>query len=547
LSAANCGRAALLRLTPARLYASSLPMKKHSCIALLLASAALAQRQVSVQGILRDPKGAAVTDAVILLQPCEASFLPALAGYVLPAPPIESHSNARGEFLIPSALPGLLLARTANGLGAIEPMVMPSRAVRMQLMPMAELNCGGKEPFTLWPAWLAFDGTRHHLPAQSGTDVRLPAGTYEIWCELAEGFRWQRITLSSGQQSVLPPATDRLRLTQSEPSIVRAFGFPQVTLLDLSRTSSTLLGDAQNAELTAEWPRLLLSVPIRAASARDKAATLQLPGPPPATDQLFSIQLSGLPESTSARAFLIAQSSSGTRRVLACSTSNAQQRILVPRTPLAGDLWLIVTAAGFAPLAVAHSTIANDTVLTLKTGRTLSCRVLTNDAQPAVGVMVDFIPGDASPATIRSPTNDLGITSLGPIAATGMLSVTDAQYGTAKQALALSDSVTLKLDLLAIVRGRILDPQGKPIALATVILRDPTGKLVPAERATTSDTDGTFSFCGLPEDALLVLFAQQIREGKTWSGRADVPRDGSFINLTLKNEDPQLRPVPNGH
>jgi hypothetical protein len=46
---------------------------------------------------------------------------------------------------------------------------------------------------------------------------------------------------------------------------------------------------------------------------------------------------------------------------------------------------------------------------------------------------------------------------------------------------------------------------------------------------------------------LLVLFAQQIREGKTWSGRADVPRDGSFINLTLKNEDPQLRPVPNGH
>lgn len=172
---------------------------------------------------------------------------------------------------------------------------------------------------------------------------------------------------------------------------------------------------------------------------------------------------------------------------------------------------MIVTAAGFAPLAVAHSTIANDTVLTLKTGRTLSCRVLTSDAQPAVGVMVDFIPDDASPATIRSPTNDLGITSLGPIAATGMLSVTDAQYGTAKQALALSDSVTLKLDLLAIVRGRILDTQGKPIALATVILRDPTGKLVPAERATTSDTDGTFSFCGLPEDVLLVLFAQQIR------------------------------------
>ena len=57
--------------------------------------------------------------------------------------------------------------------------------------PMAALSTPtNSEPLTVYARACLPDGRFVTLPPQSGTTVRLPAATYDLWCRSADGWIW---------------------------------------------------------------------------------------------------------------------------------------------------------------------------------------------------------------------------------------------------------------------------------------------------------------------------------------------------------------------
>jgi len=230
--------------------------------------------------------------------------------------------------------------------------------------------------------------------------------------------------------------------------------------------------------------------------------------------------------------------------MLAHSLADTGRHVAVPRVD-GGDCWLLCVADGCAPAAFPLVHLREGMRFELHTGRALTCTVSTENGEGAGGVAVDFEPEGEAPATIRARTDDRGRAVLAPIAAAGTLRIDDPRFCSVAIAVAGEASVAVQLARGAAIAG-VVRAADRPAARATVTLRDPQNRLRPAERAATTDADGRFGFAGLPERGRYVLFAQQIRDGRTWSGRLDVGPGTVDAVVTLTVEDPQLRAGENG-
>jgi hypothetical protein len=135
------------------------------------------------------------------------------------------------------------------------------------------------------------------------------------------------------------------------------------------------------------------------------------------------------------------------------------------------------------------------------------------------------------------------------VLAPGVLRVSDPRFANQELELAVvpQDGATVTVTPGARLRGVARWPDGSPAAGTVVTVRDPSGSLRPAQRSAVADTNGSFTFGGLTEQRPLVLFASARRGGRTWSAKLDRLRaGGDDVELIVRDEDPQLGPVPDG-
>jgi hypothetical protein len=494
-----------------------------------LGGVALAQGSSQVQGLLRNPSGDSVAAAVVQFVPDPVPAVLALTGATAPSATGAVESDARGVFRVTSQGPGTIFAYTAPGLGAVALDCQPGRAVRLDLAPMGELTAGGSEPILAWPAWIDAEGRRHHLPMQHGTAIRLPAGSYEIWCDLGFGIAWQRVTLRSGQRTLLQPAKESLSVAAPTGVQITPLAFPHAMLASATRPKVQLLGEARLATLAQHSSKPPLVLPFVGA---------ELPSLP-APEDCLSVRVGQ--DVAGACAWLLDRADQELPRILAAAPADAAGVCALPKPARHESAWLLVTARDRAPHAERLSMATATREVALSVGRTVQCQVTAPSGLPAVGVAVDFVPKDAPLATLRARTDDRGIATMVHVHGNGELRIEAADLGTARRELGDESLVALTIDEGAVVEGSVIDAAGTPMVGVTVQLRDP-GATASRERAMTTDASGRFRFVGLAEGQPVVLFAQQVRLGVTWSGRAELLAPRRSVAVVLSNEDPKLVP-----
>lgn len=455
--------------------------------------------------------------------------------------------GTRGSAAAGSRAEGLVA--TADGLGAVVADLQPGPAQPVALQPMAAVTTGsGNEEFTLHARALLPNGQLVRLPPRSGTEVRLPAGTYEAWADTADGWLWQRLVLVSGRRTTLTIEGPAQRLHRATRAAVHPAGRPDIDLFG-SREEIALRGAA-------------LGAPLATATSGWLAAPLVVPGPPQpmalpwppsvATEPTSELTFGNAAAPAPSGAVVVLQRGQDQmwRALYAAPLQLAAGRLAapVPQT-VAGDSWLLLVANGMAPRAVPWSErqrLATATTTDADRGQPLLVHARDEAGAPIVDLAVEYTPEAMDPATIAAHSDARGTAHLGPVLGPGTLRLVDARYR--NQALPLAaipaEGVSLVAADGAELRGTVRWPDGSPGQGIVVTVRDPSGTLRPASRSVAAAADGSFVFRGLPEDADLVVFAAAQRDGHTFSGRRSGARaGGQELALAVRDEDPDLDPT----
>lgn len=516
----------------------------------LLATTNLPCQQQSLFGLLRGPAGQPVADAQVAFLPDPEPMVPALAPYLRPAKPHRTTSSANGSFRCPAPRPGMLLVTTEQGLGALQSRCWPGRAVRLELQPMAEIVVGtGSEPFRLWATTQLADGTTRHLPSIAGLRIRLPAGNYEAWFKVPEGFGRCRLELRSGHRTALQWSDEVRHLRMRPDANIHPTGFPQIDLLEGQRRV-TLLGVACRASFAASWTnraeigldRTLPEPQGPTSLGQDAREPLLWPPEPPSHGTPLVMQVAGLANAERPRAWLLERRDRGDFRVIGRGIADKLGQIQLPVQPDDARHWLLLNASQRALVAAPVSSPLWQSEVTLPTGRQIRCRVLDPDGTPAAFVTVNFqVP--EGPILARTQTDERGLTEFAPLAGPGILTTEHDQFVSATLQLTADESaVEMRLQRGLTITGTVTAPNGQPAAGVAITLRDPGGQLRPAERVALTNAAGEFRFSGLPTDHIVLLSAQRLRGGQTWSVQAHARTGEQDLLLQLRHEDPQLQP-----
>ncbi|MCB9878370.1 MAG: hypothetical protein H6835_12295 [Planctomycetes bacterium] len=536
-----------------------LPRRLATLAATALAAASAAQTPPTVYVEVRDPSNQRVAGAEGWLLTEPRWRLPALDG--APASPsaglprplaLRATSDANGtlRFRAPDGEPlfaGAGMVRTAEGLGALLPRRFAGGAVRLMLQPLGAVTTAtGSEPFTLWARTRLADGTVLPLPPQSGREVRLPAGDYEVWAHGEEGWIWSRVQVAAGSRTTLNFLGEGQRLQLPPRAALFPAGRPELTLQD-EQGAALLRATALAAPLVVLQDGRLspphqvpgpIAPGVRPWPPRDGVAAdagdelpLRMAGPAPAGAVLFGVVVVD-------DAF---------RVTLALPLDDAAPRL--PEPP-EGDAWLVVVAPDAAPVAAPWSTIAAGAALAMP-GRGVPLRVTARDdsGRAAPDVAFEFLPAGLAPARKTARSDALGRADFGPVSAPGVLRVSDPRFRNAELALdrVPAEGMTLDLDVGATCSGvvRFVDHRGEGTEAdgdtVVLTLRDPRGELRPASRTAVLAPGGTFTFAGLPDHGSYRLFAAAQRDGRRWSAEATVAIGGDDVELLLEHEDPDLR------
>jgi hypothetical protein len=512
-----------------------------------------AQKAPDLVVLVRDPSGVPVEAAAGTLLCEPAHTLPALAGLSrrLRDPILGSiatlggTSDGRGvlRFEAPAdARSGAGIVTTEQGLGALLPQLLPGRAQRITLQPMGDVTTApGSEAFTLWarahvPPFGSFD-----LPPMHGAHARLPAGSYEVWAHNDDGWTWQRIEVVSARPTLLQFTGPAQRLRSSAE--LHPSDWPALRLCEPG-DDTTLLGAAIGARLTAvDAERDLLAAERMLPLPPSRHA---LPWPPAedAGERTTFALADGAPANGVAM-FSVRRTASETWQLLGVSLPDADRRFHLP-DPGEGDTWLLLAGADCAPIGRPWSTTPPASEWSLERGVPLV--VVANDrlGDPAVDVLVEYVPEGSEVASVRARADGYGTARLGRALGPGTVRLSDPRFANREFPIEHVPVDGLHVEVsegLRIAGTVVLDtaPGTREVAAGVVItLRDPSGSLRPAERAVVTGEDGSFRFEGLAEDSLLVLFASVVRDGHTWSGRAAnvIPGRGP-IDVVLRDEDPQ--------
>ncbi|HZN39319.1 MAG TPA: carboxypeptidase-like regulatory domain-containing protein [Planctomycetota bacterium] len=530
------------------------------CAAGPAAGAPPPQNQDALVLMLREPSGGPATKATGYLV-CEPAWeLPVLRGLshsertISPTKLATGNSDEKGilRFLFhgndQGARAGSGFVFTAQGLGALVGRLRPGQAQRLVLQPMAAVTTAtGTEQFTLWARATLPAGETVTLQPSTGTEHRLPAGTYEVWAQNSDGWIWQRLDLVSGQRSVLQ-FTGKAQLVHSpNTSHIHPSGQPEIELRGPDGRF-VLLGSAVSAPLTATFA--FSDARVLTGQVLPSPPT---PGPlgwPPASPEPRGSQPVATafefpdPNEKSSYATLFGlECREGGRWHVLGATAPSRGRFLMPAPP-DGDTWLLLVVDGHAPRAWPWSQ-TKPVALELQRGVPLFVTARDARGDPIVDLQVEYVPEGQEVAAVAAHSDGRGRAELGRALAPGSLRISDARF--ANQDIALdaipTDGVRVTVTEGSRVTGTASWPDGKPAALVLVTLRDPRGLLRPDSRTALTGPDGTFTFRGLPEEGDFVLFLTMLREGRTWSGRLASVRAGADpVCVTLRDEDPRLGP-----
>ncbi|MBM4063105.1 MAG: carboxypeptidase regulatory-like domain-containing protein [Planctomycetes bacterium] len=451
----------------------------------------------------------------------------------------------------PSGRAGAGLVTTDQGLGALVGRLLPGPAQRVELQPMAAVTTAtGSETFTLHArAWLP-SGEAVRLPASSGTEVRLPGGTYEVWAQSADGWTWQRLELASGQRTELRFDGPAQRLRRSGGARVHPAGFPEVDLFG-DHGEATLRGGALGAPLAGMLAGTVLPPQVVPGPPRLEAILW-----PPATEPAPRLRLgapSPVEQARDTALVTLARGPQGRWSVLHVSPLHRDAAGAWYETAASpqGDSWLLLLASERAPLALPWSERARFGEHARDCAQRIAplvVRARDESGLPAVDLAVDYVPANMEPATVLGHTDAGGTARLGPVVGPGTLRTSDPRF--ANQDLHLetipAEGVTLTVASGSELSGRVTWPDGSAAAGVPVTLRDPRGRLRPEQRTVVCAADGTFHFTGLRDDLDYVLFASTPREGRTWTARLARALPGEPVELTVRDEDPVLGPARDG-
>ena len=535
-------------------------------IALAIAGSAASQgppvkRRPTIVVEVRDPSGQRVGDATgwLRLEPNHSlAALPAgIPESVLAGLPttnaVTARSDARGivRFRLPGPAAGSGMVTTKAGLGGLLPRIHSQRANRLMLQPLAEVTTDtGSETFTLVGRATMPDGSKITLPPQTGQQVRLPAGDYEIWAGSADGVIWERLRLRPGKRTDLKFSGPARRLQLAADAYVYPAGMPDLSLRQLAwRTTSpprpgllVLRGTALEAPLVSWHDGIVTPAQTAAATA---AATELSPWPTASASQPRTtlVQLTDTaPEQTSL--FGLVRADDRSYRVTAYAKNEAGA-LRMPARP-DGDAWLLLTAPGHAATARPWPAAPIPERLAPTPGQDFALAAREQSGLPVVDLRVSFTPMDQEAAAITARTDDLGIARFGRVRGPGTLRVSDARYANQEIDLTLIpvEAMPLVVEAGETIHATAGFADGNLDKDTTIVvtLRDPSAELRPAHRSLVTTAGEPCRFAGLPNDRDLLLTATAQRGGKTWSARQAVKIDQGPIELTLHCEDPELRP-----
>jgi hypothetical protein len=512
---------------------------------LCLAPAASAQD--ALQLLLRDP--APVADATVELIAVPEQHLPAISELGMAQPglaesgiagaprSLSTRSDARGavRIAVPADRRAIVASghvHTTAGLGGLVADLRPGRAQRIDLLPMGEVTTAtGSETFTLHARALLPSGATALLAPQTGTKVRLPAGSYELWARSDDGWLWRRLTVVSGSRTQLDFTAPARAFPIPAGTELRPAGWPWLDLVG-GGDRITLRGAARSAALVTRVGDRWLGPRV--------PDLLGDPALPPWPGPTFGRRVE-VPDGT--RLITLLRQRSGAWQLLESDTVRDQTTALA--LPAGGDVWLLQLAPGRAPVAGPWSGDLPPR-LPQPAGVPLVVTAREPGGTPVSGLRVDYTPLDMDPAEVVADSDERGIARLGPVHAPGRLRISDPRFRNRQIELAAvpQDGITVVVERGSDLAGRATWPDGTPAQGVVVTLRDADGRLRPSVRAVASGDAGEFTFGGLPDDRPLVLFASAQREGRTWSGKLDRQlAGGEPITLVLRDEDPQLLPA----
>lgn len=440
---------------------------------------------------------------------------------------------------------GAGLVTTAEGLGCLVERLRPGAAQRLGLQPLAELTTStGTEQFTLWARAITGDGSFVPLPPSRGTSARLPAGTYEVWAASDDGWTWQRLQLLSGRPARLEFGGPPQRVRARAGAGIRPASWPAIDLVGPTG-EFTLRGSALAAALTAELPAEGLVVCSRVLPLPPGPDVVVWPPPLAAEPVDYGIAVGqGLdaPAAGEAQLFAAEPTDAGDWRVLGASLLGPDGRFRLPPLP-DGDVWLLLVARGHAAQAVPRSRLLPGRNVPLARGLPLVVVATTTGGDPAVDAVIDYSPIDGDAATLQARTDGRGVARFGLVTAPGTVRISDPRFVNQDLTLDAPPRDGLRVTVSAgesIAGAVVLDGSDGPGVLVT--LRDPTGRLRPAARTVVAGPGGAFAFSGLPAGREFVVSAATTREGRTWSGQRTARAGSDGVEVTVRCEDPELRP-----
>lgn len=499
--------------------------------------------------LLRDPEAHPVVGVAVTLRGRTTATLPALANVPQVQPfaaalgqpvALVGTSDARGFVRLRhdeafGVLDGSGLLTTDQGLGALVADLHPSTPQRLDLQPMAALH--GPEGTTLRVFARARlpHGRLLVLPPLHGERVLLPEAEYELWVDDGEAWQWLRLRLASGQSHALPHEPGRTRLVRCPPGTrLHPDDRPDVPLCE--NGGAVVLRDAAAAAPLWAW-------------CQGEAFGPHVPSDHVAADQEPWPTIAGTPAAEHppepakpTDGALLAVRRLGTQwQPLWIRRDDDTTWSTLP-APSAGDVWLVQVGASQAPLAQPWST-RSQRLAPGPAAAPLVGQVRDATGLPLGDVACEFEPDGMPAAAVRARSDGRGVLQFGLVQGPGTLRVVDPRYVNQAVDLIRIPKEPLPLVVLpgASLEGVARWPDGSVARGVIVTLRDPSGTLRPAERATPSAADGTFRFDGLPEQRGILLFAMAIRDGRTWSGRIERTLAGpGTVTIVLQDEDPVL-------
>jgi hypothetical protein len=498
--------------------------------------------------LVRDPGGGILIGATGAVRHEPASQLPALASlpeHLLARIGLRPEwrtatSDERGVLRFaaePGRRAGRGLVTTTDGLGALLPQLLPGRAVRVELRPMgAVATASGTEAFALWPRAHTGHGFMP-LPAQHGTALRLPAGVYDAWVESADGWTWQRLDVRAAQTTTIGFGAQAQRVRAT--AWLTPSGWPAPTVAAPGDVV-VLRGDALDAAWTAIDLTQGLGTTTGALPDERRVEPITWPAPPASTGTR-TLRLDAAHPAGSTLLVSLLRTAAGGWQLNGVAAPDDAGRCTLP-VPPDGDAWLLLLAEGHAPVGTPWPLLRNEAPLAAPAGVPLVVRAVDEAGLPLVDVRIDYAPANDAPALVAARTDARGEARCGRVRAPGHVLVSDERYRNDGAAIDLvpADGLTVVVRPGAAVAGRVQREGGEAAAGVVVTLRDPTGRLRPAERAATSRDDGTFRFAGLGDERHLVLFASAFVDGRTWSGRVtSVAAGETDVTVVLRNEDPE--------